>query len=119
MENLYPSEEKRYEDRRLIDSETLRRIDLKLEKVIIIDTKLEQVIIDVKEVKDNFSQRVAYLEAQKMERTEAMRLFLESDKIHEDHEMRLRKVERYGSIAIGILLTIQFVLTYFVLNLKQ
>jgi hypothetical protein len=58
--------------------------------LIEVNTKLDRVILDVKELNNNTNQRVTDLEHHKADRTEI-----------EDHEVRLRRLERYGAMAIG------------------
>lgn len=67
---------------------------------------------DVKDVKENVTNRVDALEHEKIDRRELTELKTHYDGKHKDHEARLRRLERYGAIAIGALAVIQFVLNY-------
>lgn len=57
-------------------------------------TEMRGVRQDVKDLRDGTSKRVDDLENQKMNRDEAMRLKEEADKVHNDHEARLRVLEK-------------------------
>lgn len=57
-------------------------------------TEMRGVRTDVKDLRDNTSKRVDALENEKMNRDEVMRLKADADKIHDDHEERLRGLEK-------------------------
>lgn len=86
-------------------------------------TKLDRVILDVKDLKDNTAKRVHDLEEEKLDKTEAERMAREAEKVHEDHEDRLRDLQtfrdnlkgRYAILAIlgSILISIVVSLTVF------
>lgn len=56
-------------------------------------TEMRAVRNDLREMKDNTSRRVDFLESQKEDKTEVQRLLKEANKIHDDHEARLRDLE--------------------------
>ena len=62
--------------------------------LIQINTKLERVIYDVQELKSDTIKRVSALEEEKENKIDVRRAFTESEKISQDHETRLRGVER-------------------------
>jgi len=74
-----------------------------------VTTKLDRAIIDIKELKDNVAQRVSTLEQGKLDTAEANRLKMEADRVHQDHEVRVRFIERYLWAALGVLAVIQFI----------
>lgn len=78
--------------------------------LIQIDTKLERVIIDVKELRDNTVARVNHLEDSKIDKEEVLRLKNEADQVHKDFETRIRRLERYGAIGATLLAVAQVVL---------
>lgn len=71
--------------------------------LIRLDQKVDALSTDIKDLKDNVASRVASLEQGKLDTLEATRLMAESMKIHDDHERRLRFVERYVWMAVGII----------------
>lgn len=79
--------------------------------LIRLDTKLSTVITDIKDLRDGFSARLAVVEQNKMEKAEAMHLKHDEDNAHKDYEQRLRRLERWGWIAAGALIVIQFIIS--------
>lgn len=77
--------------------------------LIAIATKLDRAIQDIKELKDNAAARIDALEAEKLNQKEFESVRLSSDKLHGDHEKRIRRLERWGFIAIGALGLVQIV----------
>ena len=61
--------------------------------LIKLNTQVETLIADVKELKDNTAKRVDALETIKEDKTEVARLLVEANKVHADHETRLRSLE--------------------------
>lgn len=61
--------------------------------LIKLSVQVEQLIKDIKELKDTTSKRVDILETEKESKTEVSRLWQEANKIHDDHETRIRSVE--------------------------
>jgi hypothetical protein len=57
-------------------------------------TEMKALRSDVKDLKDNTSKRVDALENEKIDRIEVTRLKNDADKIHDDHEARIRAVEK-------------------------
>lgn len=74
--------------------------------LIQIGTKLDRAILDIKELKDNTTARVTVLEDEKVNR-------VDYDARINDHEKRLRRLERWGAIGIGALGIIQFLLNIY------
>lgn len=73
---------------------------------------LDRAIKDINDLKDNTVHRVNLLDENKMDKAEVFRLRAEDDKRHFDHEKRLRKVEKWGAMAIGALAIIQFIFKF-------
>lgn len=63
------------------------------ELLIRIDEQLKNFTREVRESNIGFDRRIAILDTNKLGKDEAMRMQVESDKIHTDHESRLRSVE--------------------------
>lgn len=57
-------------------------------------TEMRGVRSDVKDLRDNTTKRVDDLENDKANRDEMMNLKRDADKIHDDHETRLRNLEK-------------------------
>jgi hypothetical protein len=85
--------------------------------LIQINTKLERVITDVKELKDNVADRVSALEMEKFNKADANQAISDGNKIHDDHEKRLRylettrvpRLENWRWYILGITVTAIFV----------
>jgi hypothetical protein len=84
--------------------------------LIELKTQMDMVRSDIRELRDGFAQRVATLEAQKLGREEAQRLHTDTITTTTDHETRLRFLERYGWMAIGILAAAEFAFKFFPLS---
>src|SRR5262245_49637517 len=67
----------------------------------------EGIATDMKEMKDEMSSRVSSLEENKYNKSEAKTRKEDTDKIHADHELRIRRVEDWGRMAIGVLIVLQ------------
>ena len=78
-----------------------------------VSTKLDRVISDVKELKDNVAARVSALEEEKLNQKEFQSVRADAEKLHSDHEKRLRRLERWGFISIGALGLIEIVLNLY------
>lgn len=86
------------------DSRPMRQSDHDL--LVSIHTKVERVIVDVKELNQNIGSRLSVVEATKVDRIEWV-------KGQEDHERRIRNLERYVWLAIGALAILQFLIKTF------
>ena len=75
--------------------------------LIRIDTRLGLLMTQFNDHKQDAMARLAILEETKMGREEHRSIQENSDKIEVDHETRIRRIELYGSIAIGALLVVQ------------
>lgn len=76
-------------------------------------TKMEGIEKAITDLNINTVSRINKLESEKMDRTEANRLQSEAMSVHQDHETRLRFIERYMWSAIAIVGLITFLLNYF------
>ena len=77
--------------------------------LIEINTKLERAIQDLGELKNTVYKRVDTLEQQKLDKEESNRLVLEANIFRDDHETRIRRVERWGLVACGVVLAVQII----------
>ena len=80
--------------------------------LIELHTRVLELRDDIKEIKDDMKLRIDKLETEKLDSAEATRLLTDSVKIHDDHEKRIRRLERLGFIAIGGLAIIQLIIDY-------
>lgn len=84
--------------------------------LVVVHTKLERVLEDLKDMRLDTMGRIAVLEANKLDKAEAMKMMeealAESTEKHNDFEMRIRFIERYMWLAIGALGVIQAILNY-------
>lgn len=92
------------------------------ERDLLIELKTEMAAVrnDIREIKDNTAARLAAVEQQKLDRTEATRLQTEVlertnalQETNNDHEVRIRDLERYLFLGLGGLTIITFFLNYF------
>ena len=75
-------------------------------------TDMKSVKADLREMRDNTTQRVSLLEHGKEDRIEA-------NKVHDDYESRLRFIEKYVWIAIGAIGLIEMLgIAYFIDKFK-
>lgn len=77
--------------------------------LIVIKTQLDQVKTDIKEIKDNTAVRIAALENEKVEKEIFDRHAKENHASIQDHEKRIKRLERYGAFAAGILVILQII----------
>lgn len=91
--------------------------------LMILHTKMDRALSDIKELSENFAGRLAVVEQNKLERSEAERMVAaakaEAEKEHatikekqEDHEKRVRRLERYVWLAIGALAILEVLLGF-------
>jgi hypothetical protein len=73
----------------------------------------EDIAHDMKDMKEEMSNRVAALEENKMSKSEVLTRRVDTDRIHTDHELRIRRLEYIGAIAIGAMLLIEFAFKFF------
>ena len=81
--------------------------------LIKIHTQLERAIDDLNELKKDMA-------AAKLDKAEAYRLRDAADQVHEDHESRIRRLERWGFGIVGVVAFINIlgvaVAIYFAIN---
>lgn len=89
--------------------------------LIRLDTKMDRAGSDMQQLHEHISTvhrsvetlnstidtKVAAAVAVKLDREDAMLMKAEADKIHDDHEKRIRKLEKYVWAAIGALAILQ------------
>src|SRR5438552_1702517 len=73
----------------------------------------DDIASDMKEMKDEITLRVSALEENKMSKSEVQARRVDTDAIHKDHELRIRRLEYIGAIAVGGFLLIEFTLKFF------
>jgi hypothetical protein len=71
--------------------------------LIRLETKMDQVIGDVKDLKDGTQRRLDALENVKVNREEFSNFV-------KDHEARVRRIERLGALIAGALAVLQFLI---------
>ena len=91
------------------DRDLLVKLDVKVDQVI---QDVKDVKQDVKNVKDDIASRVAHLETEKFDATKAYEWKSLQDENHSDYELRLRRLELWGSMAIGALFVMELLLKY-------
>ena len=69
----------------------------------------EEIITSMRDMKDEITERINGLEENKYSRMEAQERKTNTDNVHADHERRLRRIENWGSIAVGGLAVLQFI----------
>lgn len=80
--------------------------------LIELKTEMLGVRADLRELKNDLTLRVARLEEEKHDKDEAERHLKENNLIHNDQENRIRRLERYGFMAIGGLMLLEVILRY-------
>lgn len=75
-----------------------------------LETKVDLLSADVKEIKDGTKSDIEFLKVDKISRAEAVRINTDQAVVNADHETRMRFIERYVWIAIGALGVIEFAL---------
>ena len=93
--------------------------DQELEKIkytdhdllIILHTKLSRVILDISTFGKDLTSQVDKLSVSKHDKEAAEKIKVDADKIHIDHEKRLRRIERYVFMALGVLTLWQLYMT--------
>lgn len=92
------------------------------ERDLLVELRTEMAAVrnDIREIKDNTAARLANVEQQKLDRTEANRLQAEvleragnAEERSDDHETRIRNLERYLFLGLGGLSLLTFALNYF------
>lgn len=78
--------------------------------LIVLHTKLDRALTDIEKIGDGMSARLVELEHTKAEKKELVEAQIAADKIHDDHERRIRRLEKYVWLAIGALAIIQIIL---------
>jgi len=87
--------------------------------LIQIGTKLDRAILDIKELKDNTTSRVTALESEKLNWRDFVERRKNADMLHGDHEKRLRRLERWGFLALGALGIIEIITNLYVAYFRK
>ena len=69
--------------------------------LIVLNTKMDTLSTDVKDLKDRTQQRLVTLESGKVGRDDFIAFKI-------DHEARMRKIERWGAVIAGALAVLNF-----------
>ena len=85
----------------MTDTKSFKDHDLLIE----VNTKLERVIQDINDLKNNVASRVDDLEKDKLDKEDNLIKELNDNQM--DHEKRLRRLERWGLIGLGVILAVQ------------
>lgn len=80
--------------------------------LIRIDTKLGILLTQFHEHKDQAVREITILKENKVNKEDFINLKKEQDTQSADHEDRIRRLERYGSIAIGAIAVIQILIGF-------
>lgn len=73
---------------------------------------LKIILQDVKELKTTMTAQITAIDTNKLDKEEANQMHEQSNKLHEDHEKRIRAIERWVWLAIGGLAVLQIVMSY-------
>lgn len=79
--------------------------------LIVLHTKLDRALVDLDRLADGMSARLSTVEHTKAEKDDLIKAQAEASIIHADQEKRIRRLERWGFIAIGIIMALQFYFT--------
>lgn len=93
------------------------------ELLIRIDEQLKNFTREMRDSNAGFDRRIAVMESNKLSKEDANKMYLEAEKIHADHETRLRDVEEitkdistkiktWGSVAVIALGLLQIILKF-------
>lgn len=86
--------------------------------LIVLNTKMDVLGTDVKEMKEGTQRRIDKLENDKIDRTEVMAMKVDAEKVHKDtkddyetsrkdHEARIRAMEIKIYVASGVVIAVQ------------
>jgi len=76
-------------------------------------TEMRGVRADIKDIKEDTAHRVSLLEDNKIDKREVEKMLVEGNKVHDDHERRIRKLEYFFWIGVGAVLLIELALNYY------
>ena len=77
--------------------------------LIQIKTTLDRAILDIKELRDNTTARVTALEEEKIGQKEFYDYKSNAEEQRDDHEKRLRRLERWALLLIGALSLVEII----------
>lgn len=99
------------------DHDLLIRLDTKMDRaaedIKAVDRKVSDVSRDLGVMADGLEDKIAAAVADKEDKSRVNELKAEGDKIHDDHERRIRSLERYVWSAIGALTLAQIAMAIF------
>src|SRR5581483_8724747 len=78
------------------------------------EVKVDRALQDIAQLRDGLAKDVAKLEVSKLDKEEANRLVGEAEKLHADHERRIRFLERGYWWGIGALAVLQIVVAWYI-----
>jgi hypothetical protein len=73
-------------------------------------TEMKGMRADIKTFSDDTKERLASLEAKKVDKDEFSKFLISDGKESDDHERRIRNLERWGWLAIGAITLSEFAL---------
>ena len=73
-------------------------------------TEMKGMRADIKTFSDDTKERLASLEAKKLDKDEFNKFLIDDTKHNDDHERRIRFIERYGWMAVGAITLGEFLL---------
>ena len=98
------------------DHDLLIRLDTKMDRaakdISDLHSHVNGVRTDVQSMTASMDAKVAAAMAVKIDREDVLQMKADADKLHEDHERRLRILERYVWTAIGALAIIQIIIAF-------
>lgn len=98
------------------DHDLLIRLDTKMDRagtdIGQLHTHLTTVHRSLETLAANFDQKIASSVGLKMDREDVLQMKNDADKLHTDHETRIRRLERYAWSAIGVLAVAQIALAF-------
>ncbi len=78
--------------------------------LVVLHTLLQRAIEDIDKLGSGINERLAVLENNKVEKDLFISEKRSYDEKYSDHEIRLRRIERIGFIALGMLFILEFLL---------
>lgn len=78
--------------------------------LIVLHTKLDRALQDIERLGNGLSDKLKDLEHTKANKVDVETAQRAADKVHEDHERRLRRLEKYVWLAIGALAILELIL---------
>lgn len=98
------------------DHDLLIRVDTKMDRatndIKDLHTHLSTVHRSIEGLQQSIDPKIKEAIAPKMDREDVFQMKSDADKLHLDHETRIRRLERYAWSAIGVLAVAQIALAF-------